>query len=538
MIHSTSATDRRRRLLVHPTALAVLAVGAVLTVVLVLATSTAHNGNEDRLLRERTRQAAAVLTAAVPGIETPLVAAVAEVVDVTDGADQDAFRRLMAPLVEASGPYVSASLWRLDGVDLEPLVVVGLAPVLASQQPDVIRALLQRSAATTELVVTGLLDGAKPRLGYSKSSAQAPVGFVVYAEAPLPVDRTTAVPPDSAFSGLAHAVYLGETEDPSGLLTASTPDIPLGGRRATERVAFGDTALLLVMSPTEELGGRLLAVLSWIVGAVGLSFTFGSAALTEWLQRRRDHADRLAEENTRLYLDQRSVAQTLQHSLLPERLPDIAGVDLAVRYLPGVAGVDIGGDWYDAIPMDDGCLLIVVGDVSGRGLKAGTVMASLRYAIRAFASQGDAPSTILTKLNNLADFGNDGTFATVFCAAVDVAGHTLSVANAGHPHPLLIDGATVAFVDTQVGVPIGATAGAVYETVIVPIPPGATVLAFTDGLFERRGETIDDGLERLRRTACGPHDSLEGLLTRIVEVQSCGDAHDDTAILGIRWTNE
>ena len=177
-------------------------------------------------------------------------------------------------------------------------------------------------------------------------------------------------------------------------------------------------------------------MLPWLVIAFGLVATFGSATLTEWVLRRRDDAERLSDENARLYAGQRTVAQTLQHSLLPDRIPDVPGLDMSFRYLPGAGGVDIGGDWYDAIPLDDERLMIAVGDVSGRGLGAGTVMASLRYSIRAFASQGDMPAAVLTKLTRLLDLGHDRHFATVLCAVVDIAGRTITIANAGHPNPI------------------------------------------------------------------------------------------------------
>ena len=134
--------------------------------------------------------------------------------------------------------------------------------------------------------------------------------------------------------------------------------------------------------------------------------------MTERLVRRRTHAEFLAEQNARLFSEQRSVAQTLQHSLLPEQLPDFDGLELAVRYVPGVDGVEIGGDWYDVIGRDNGDIIFVVGDVSGRGLRAATVMASLRYAIRAYAAQGDDPAIILAKLAKLIDIVRDGHFAT------------------------------------------------------------------------------------------------------------------------------
>jgi len=384
------------------------------------------------------------------------------------------------------------------------------------------------------LTVIGLLAGESPRLGYSFTSA-VPATYVAYAESALPEDRKSAVPADSAFSGLHNAVYLGDREDAEQLLTASTADLPLGGRRASEVVVFGDSSLLLVMSPSEELGGQLLATLPWIVLGVGIVATVASAFLVDRLLRRRDDAARLAEDNGRLYANERSVAQTLQQSLLPERLSQLPGVELAFRYEPGADDVEIGGDWYDVIPLGDGRLMMVLGDVSGRGLRAGTVMASLRFGARAFASQGDTPAMLLAKLCALLDLDHDGHFATVVCAVADVDSRTLTVASAGHPNPLLVSGTTVDTIDVPIGVPIGVSRDARYESVTVSLPAGATVLAFTDGLFERRGETVEDGLARLRRNVSTAGGSLEDLLTQIMVAQACADLHDDTAILAIRW---
>ena len=121
----------------------------------------------------------------------------------------------------------------------------------------------------------------------------------------------------------------------------------------------------------------------------------------------RRSLERIAEENRRLYSEQRTIAQTLQHALLPEALPKIQGVETGARYEAGVEGVDIGGDWYDLIALDDHRLLLVVGDVSGRGVRAAATMASLRYAIHAYAAQNDPPATILTKLSKLVNVGSD-----------------------------------------------------------------------------------------------------------------------------------
>jgi serine phosphatase RsbU (regulator of sigma subunit) len=292
------------------------------------------------------------------------------------------------------------------------------------------------------------------------------------------------------------------------------------------------------MTPRRALGGELLARLPWIIGALGIAIALAAALLTERLVRRREDAERLAELNARLFSEQRGVAQTLQHSLLPEVLPEFPGLELAVRYVPGVDGVDIGGDWYDVIDVGLGQVLLVVGDVSGRGLRAATVMASLRYAIRAFASQGDSPEEILFKMSRLIDVGKDAHFATVLCGLVNVAERRVTYANAGHPNPLLVTGTTGEFVSTHVGAPIGvAPIGVARDAGVsttVSVPEGGVLLAYTDGLFERRGENPDVSLARLRDAALG-YDSLDHLLDGLLRELTPDGGHDDTAILAVTW---
>ena len=269
--------------------------------------------------------------------------------------------------------------------------------------------------------------------------------------------------------------------------------------------------------------------------------SIGAAVLTVRLIQRRRHAEQLArtlediaDENRRLYSEQRTIAQTLQHALLPERLPQIDGVETSARYEAGVEGVDIGGDWYDLIALDDHRMLLVVGDVSGRGVRAAATMASLRYAIHAYAAQDDPPAMILTKLSKLVNVGATGQLATILCALLDVEAHELTVTSAGHLPPLLISNGTGTFIQSAVGVPIGVNAGSTYTSTAVSTPPAATLLAFTDGLVERRGESIDTGLARLQHAATADQCELDDLLSKLLdELRDGGD--DDTAIAGLRW---
>ena len=297
-----------------------------------------------------------------------------------------------------------------------------------------------------------------------------------------------------------------------------------------------------MVAPRGPLAGTFAQRLPWLIAIVGVLLSVGAAALTARLIGRRIEAQRLArsleniaEENRRLYSEQRTIARTLQHALLPEALPKIEGVETGARYETGAKNVEIGGDWYDLIALEDRRLLLVVGDVSGRGVRAAATMASLRFAIHAYAAQDDPPDAILSKLTNLLHVNTTGQLATILCMAVDVEAHSLTVTSAGHLPPLLISDGKGQFVRGEVGVPIGVRPGASYSSTSIRAPSSATLLAFTDGLVERRGESIDAGLARLERAATSNRVALDELLDRLIGDLRVDGNDDDTAIAALRW---
>jgi serine phosphatase RsbU (regulator of sigma subunit) len=517
---------------VHTITLVVLVIGLLVTGVVALGVEIAHRNNEERLLDQRTSEIGTVLSAAIPSITTPLSTA-SQVAELTNGGE-DAFRRLLSPrLVARGGPWVSASLWSAPPGP-KPIVVVGAQPLLAKSSPAEIARVFSHAEATGQLAVVDGLDAAQPHIGYAFASGGRSSSFVAYGESLIQPGRRARVESNSAFSDLGYAFYLGTKPVANKLIAASPGDDPIHERHATTTVAFGDTHLLLAVTPHHELGGGLLASLPWAIAIVGTLFALAAAIVTERLSRRRDDAEQFAHENARLYAQQRTVAHTLQQSLLPTTMPQVAGVECAARYLPGVDGVDVGGDWYDVMELDPQRALFVVGDVSGRGLHAATVMASLRYSMHAYAAQGDSPATILDKSSRLISLDREGHYATVLCGVIDVGAGTVTLANAGHPDPLLIDHDSAAFVEAERGVPVGIDPSASYATTTINVPPGATMLAFTDGLIERRGEVIDVGLERLRASV--PHDSsLDDIITTVIETMAPDGPKDDIALIGMRW---
>jgi len=529
----------RRRSRVHGAALAVLLVGFALTAAASVTTNVIYNRNENRLLALRVNDAGAAIAGAIPSIETPLASA-DELAQAT-GGDTRQFDRYMAAALKLHAGAVSGSLWALSPGHVALMAKVGVAPEIAAD-----RALAStfftrtaRSGLLGSMIVTGPTG---ERIGY----AYAPKGssYLVYEETSLNPSRRAPVASDSSFANLHYAIYFGRREAPADLLATDEAQLPITGRRASVSVPFGTGSFLLVMTPGVSLGGTFFADLKWIVLGLGLLITLGAAWLVERLVRRRAAAEAIAGERdaaarevVRLYDEQRHIAETLQHALLPESIPPLPGVEIGARYLPGVRGMDIGGDWYDVVGIDDDRFLLVVGDVSGRGLRAATVMAELRYSIRAYLAGGDSPAGILTKLTQLHDLESDGHFATVLLALADQRMRTLTIANAGHLNPLLLADGACRSIATVVGAPVGVSTPLPYSELEVDLPPYATFVAFTDGLVERRGQLIDESLAELTSMINAEHGSLGELLDNVVVHAGAYGSDDDTAILGVRWLN-
>ena len=513
--------------------------GLAVTAGFTLTSLALYDHNENHLLRLRARQVGSVLTAAVPSIQSTLASA-AELADATGGNAQK-FRQFMAPYAGPGRQFASASLWPLQASKLAPTVVVGTAPVLASL-PAQARSLFAHAEHTRLLNTTGILGSAHPSVGFEFSTPDVKHGFAVYVENPLPKDRHSALAGNSAFSDLNYVLYLGRSRNPKNLLVTSLHRFPIKGRRASDVVPFGDSAFTLVVTPRGPLGGTFFASLPWIIVIVGVLISLAAALMTDRLARRRQHAeqltgvlDRVAAENHQLYTEQRGIAQTLQHALLPDTLPDFKGLQVSARYVPAASGIDVGGDWYDVVAIDDRRVLLVIGDVSGHGLHAATTMALLRHATLAYAAEERDPATVLTKLSDFVNSGAHDYFATMLCALIDTDAHRLTIASAGHMAPLLIDGDDGRYPEIDANVPIGVERSSDYQETTVSVAPNATLIAFTDGLVERRGEVLDTGLDRLRDAATGQRLALDDLVAMVTRDVASEAHQDDTAIVVIKW---
>ncbi|MFN2561567.1 MAG: PP2C family protein-serine/threonine phosphatase [Jatrophihabitans sp.] len=513
----------------------VLVVGLAMTAVLSWTTFHLNRKNEDRLLRLETKQASTVLSAVVPTIQTPLDSAVGIAARNPDSSAAR-FRNYITAYVGAKQPFASASLWRVGSGSAQMVTVVGPTPRLAADPAAATKFLTAAKPGRAFDVLGPLGTVARSSLGYAVAASGRTERFVVYAESPLPAGRKAVVAPGSAFSDLRFALFLGTSPTPGMLLEGNTPTLPVEGRTSSVQTPFGTSALLLVAAAQRPLGGPLAARLWWILAIGGGVLSLVAAGTAEGLVRRRLAAERLTGDVEHLLGEQRTIAETLQHALLPQALPQVAGIETAVRYLSGTNGVDIGGDWYDLVPIDSARFFFVVGDVSGRGVPAGSVMGALRFAIRAFVSEGHPPDVVLESLRKMLDVVDDQHFATAVCGLADVERHEVTIANAGHPPPLCVTSDHAVYVDTPVGVPIGVASPHAYSSSSVTVPPGATLLIYTDGLIERRGENLNAGLDRLRALATSAAAlPVDAMLDTVVSEIAQGGLDDDTAILGVRW---
>ena len=233
--------------------------------------------------------------------------------------------------------------------------------------------------------------------------------------------------------------------------------------------------------------------------------------------------------NLRALAHERRTALMLQRSLLPAVLPDPPGLTIAARYRASEQHAEVGGDFFDAFETDDGRCFLVIGDIQGHSLEAAFVMAEIRYSLRAYAYDGYGPTAILDRLDAL--LGRRGIpelTATACIAVVDADGRSMDVVNAGHLPPLLVRGGEPAYVDCE-GALLGLEVGAGQPTT-VPLLPGDRIVLMTDGLVERRGESLEQSMDSLAAAVAQAEGvDAEALADEVID--RWGHGEDDVALL-------
>jgi PAS domain S-box-containing protein len=280
-----------------------------------------------------------------------------------------------------------------------------------------------------------------------------------------------------------------------------------------------------------------------IVGAIGIGFPsprpFSATERAMLLAVAEQCAQAL--DRARLYRAEQGIAETLQRSLLPARLPHLNRLALAAHYLPGAEGSQAGGDWYDVVALDDSRVAIAVGDVVGQGPAAAAVMGQLRSALSLALLQGSSPAAALELLDRFAARLPGALASSAACLVVDQGAGTVCWARAGHPPPLLLtpDGARL-LDEAGSGAVLGVPGRRPYTEGMVGIAPGTTLLLYTDGLIERRCEDLDAGLDRLRAIAATHAHSAPAVLTQrlLGEMLADTDQPDDVAVIAARLLPE
>ena len=247
-------------------------------------------------------------------------------------------------------------------------------------------------------------------------------------------------------------------------------------------------------------------------------------------------ADRagLAIEHARAYEREVSNVEMLQRSLLPQEMPDIEGIQIGARYKPG--GADVGGDWYDAIPLEGGRVGVAMGDVVGHGIGAASLMGQLRHATRAYALEGHSPAGVLDRLDRLVRSLDGGQMATLLYLVVEPDHGTIHFASAGHVPPLAIGpGGEADYLESAPNPPLGVFESESHRELTAELEPGSTIVLYTDGLVEERGVSIDQGLDALRLAAaqdlCHPDELCDRLVDAMLAIHP---ANDDIAVLALR----
>ncbi|MEW2528994.1 SpoIIE family protein phosphatase [Streptomyces sp. NPDC047071] len=324
-------------------------------------------------------------------------------------------------------------------------------------------------------------------------------------------------------------------------------------------IAAGDDC-----GPTRLTGGLIQSTLAvpmvahdTVVGLAQFSRTKGSEPFGE---RDRALAGELAAraavciDNARLYRREHERALILQRSLLPPGDPEAAGLDIACRYLPGNAATEVGGDWFDVIELPGHRTALVVGDVMGRGLRAAVTMGELRSAVRTLALLDLEPAEVLAALDEIArGLGNPSGprrttargardtddlaevyLATCVYAVYDAVTRRVTIANAGHLPPVLVEpGESALMLDVPPGMPLGV-GGEPFEEVEVDLPEGALLALYTDGLVESRDHPLDEGLNAFVSTLTDPEQALEDICDHVLSTLDTHHGEDDIALLMAR----
>ncbi|WP_078957037.1 SpoIIE family protein phosphatase [Streptomyces iranensis] len=428
-------------------------------------------------------------------------------------ADEPAAPAVTAPTVAgrddwqaAVGSSVAASTFVYQLLELASELTAAVRPrdVVSTAWTQVARPLGGRA------VMLCLVESARLRVvgsaGFPKEAVRRVNGLPLSRHAPEAETVVKIAPMFFETAQDLRASYPGLERDEEGRSWAFLPLIA-GGR------AIG--CCVLVFDRPRRLRFEERALLMLMLGQVGQSL-----------------------EKTRAYELEHALAQGLQRGLLPRSLPHLAEVDITARYLPATAGPDVGGDWYDVVPLPGRGVGFVIGDVEGHSLEAAGIMGQIRTAVRSYAAEGHDPSIVLSRSNRLITELDTDLFATCCCLWLDLDTGGAVVASAGHSPPVLSDRDGLTTVpDLLAGPPLGVDPGAVYPQTETELSPDGMIALYTDGLLDARHIGPDAAAERLsRHLSEGRAQNLEVVADQLIGVSPPQALReDDAALLLLRY---
>jgi serine phosphatase RsbU (regulator of sigma subunit)/integral membrane sensor domain MASE1/anti-sigma regulatory factor (Ser/Thr protein kinase) len=300
------------------------------------------------------------------------------------------------------------------------------------------------------------------------------------------------------------------------------------------------TSFFLAALVTERMqSARALAAaaaeLEWRVEHRTAELSEANARLLQEIHERSEAQEQLGLEEARSRREHQ-IAETLQRGLLPDRIPDIPGVAVAARYVPATADMRVGGDWYDVIQLRGGLIGLAIGEVAGHGLQAAAAMGQLRMAVRAYAVQDPSPVAVMNGLHDLVSGLPMADMVTLQYLVYDPDTGTVRFTNAGHPPALVIGNGDTRYLDGALAPPLGVLGGWDYAEAVQDLSPGVTLLLYTDGLVERRTQSMQEGLDRLLSEASGNESAdVDALCDYLLSALAGNDnVVDDIALVALR----
>ena len=348
------------------------------------------------------------------------------------------------------------------------------------------------------------------------------------AKVQLAKDLADRYPSDpDAPNGAWNVMRTGRSE----LIAEITDDMLVAGAKDEEHLQIAlDLHLRSALTVPLVARGRVLGVITWVSAESERLYSDDDLSLAEDLAKRAA----IAIDNAELHSETLAAAMQLQRAVLPDVMPHVQGWEIAHHYSPS-GRTEVGGDFYDTVALGDGRLALFVGDVMGRGVDAAAAMAQMRAAVRAYTAVDPTPATVMTKLDQMfAQFPTEQLVTLVY-VLVDPVRDELVVSNAGHPPPVLLRvDRSVEQLPLADGCPLGVVPQDREQTAF-PFRAGDTVVAFTDGLIERRDEDINEGQERVCRALPMLESAdLSAALDTLVEVLRDPSRDDDVAAVAAR----